>query len=168
MNKLSRFQAIALAFVIAIALAVTAAVAQTTDGGAKGGRHGGFGHQGRHGDFAMMGFSQLDLTDAQKAQLKQIRENHRQSMAPVMQELRAKRQELRAGNQAGAFDEAAATAKLREIAPLEAKLLGERARLHQEMMGVLTAEQKAKLDQLKEQFKSRRAERRANRQEKSN
>ena len=167
MKKLNRFQAIAIAFVLAIAVAVPVAVAQSANDSDKGGRHSHFGGHGGRGGFGMMGFGNLDLSDAQKAQLKQIHENHRQSIAPLMQEIRAKRQEIHQANQSGTFDEALVTQKLREIAPLEAKLMGEQSRIHQEMLSVLTPDQKTKLDQMREQFKSRRGERRAGKGQKS-
>ena len=112
----------------------------------------------------MMGFRQLDLTDAQKAQLKQIHQSHRQALAPVMEQIRAKRQEIRAASEGGTVNEAVVAQKLTEIAPLEAKLVAERARVRQESLNVLTADQKAKLDQMREQAKARWAERRANKQ----
>ena len=107
-------------------------------------------------------FRNLDLTDAQKAQMKQIRESHSQTLRPLMAQIRAKRQEIRQASQGGTFNEALVAQKLSEIAPLEAKLMGEQSRLHQETLAVLTAEQKAKLEQSREQRKSRWAERGAN------
>jgi Spy/CpxP family protein refolding chaperone len=44
------------------------------------------------------------------------------------------------------------------MASLEAKLMGEQYKLHQEMLSVLTAEQKAQLEQSRAQFKTRRGE----------
>lgn len=108
------------------------------------------------------GFRNLDLTDAQKTQMKQIRDNHSQSLRPLMEQIRAKRQEIRQASQGGSVNEALVTQKLNEIAPLEAKMMGERSRVHQEMLSVLTADQKAKLDQSREQRKEKWAERRAN------
>jgi protein CpxP len=159
MSKLSRIQTIAIALVMAIAVAVPIVVAQSTDSGDKRGRHG----QGReHGDMGgMMGFGNLDLTDAQKAQLKQIRENHSQSVRPITEQIRAKRQEIRQTSEGGSFNEALVSQKLAEIAPLEAKLMGEQFRIRQEMLSVLTPEQKTKLEQSREQMKSKWAERRA-------
>ena len=113
----------------------------------------------------MMGFRNLDLSDAQKAQMKQIRESHSQSLRPIMEQIRAKRQEIRQASEGGTFNEALVTQKLTEIAPLEAKLQGEHFRLRQEMISVLTPEQKAKLDQSREQFKSKWAERHTSKQE---
>src|SRR5687768_1122878 len=103
-------------------------------------------------------FGQLNLTEDQKAKIQQIRESFAQRNKPLRQELRAKRQELRQASGGGTFNEALATQKLTEMASLEAKLMGERAKLHKEMLSVLTAEQKAQLEQSKAQFKTRRGE----------
>jgi protein CpxP len=103
-------------------------------------------------------FRQLNLTDDQKAKMKQIRESFAQSNKPLRDQLRAKRQELRQASEGGTFNEALATQKLTEIAPLEAKLMGERHKLHQQMLSVLTTEQKAQLEQSRTQFKARRGQ----------
>jgi protein CpxP len=171
MGKVNRIKAIAGAAVLALAIAVPFAIAQSKDAGGQRQRHGEMREQGRRGGgFGRMGrmggpaFRNLDLTDAQKAQMKSIRESHRQSVQPLMEQIRAKRQEIRQASADGTFNEAVAAQKLSEIAPLEAKLMGERTKLHQEMLSVLTAEQKAKLEQQREQRKSRWAERRGNKQ----
>ncbi|MEN3335860.1 MAG: motif family protein [Blastocatellia bacterium] len=167
MKQLSRIQKLAMACAMVCALAVPVVMAQSSGDDTKGGRQGHFGHRGGHGDFAMMGFRQLDLSDAQKAQLKQIHESHRQAIAPIAEQIKAKRQEIHAASQGGAVNESVITQKLTEIAPLEAKMIAERARIHQESLAVLTADQKAKLDQMREQAKTRWAERRANKQQKN-
>ena len=168
MNK-GRIKTFAIAIISAIALAASIAVAQTvtTNQGTQQGieRHGGRGgHKGqgwggmREGGF----FKQLNLTDDQKAKMKQIRENFAQTNKPLHDQLRAKRQELRQASEGGTFNEALATQKLTEIAPLEAKLMGEQHKLHQEMLSVLTAEQKAQLEQSRAQFKGRHGRMRGN------
>jgi protein CpxP len=164
MGKLSRIQGIALAVALAVAVAVPIALAQTGEpGGQK--RHGQWQERGMRGrGFGGGAFRNLDLTDAQKAQMKQIRESHSESLRSLGTQIRAKRQEMRQANQGGSFNEALVTQKLSEIAPLEAKLKGEQHRIHQEMLSVLTADQKAKLDQSREQFKSKRGEGRSNKQ----
>jgi periplasmic protein CpxP/Spy len=165
MGKRNRFHAIALAAVMALAIAVPFAVAQSQDaGGQKKSRIEGRGH--RMGGDRMAGafFRNLDLTDAQKAQMKQIREAHSQTIRPLMEQVRAKRQEIHQASQSGAFNESLVAQKLTEIAPLEAKLMGEQFKTHQEMLSVLTAEQKAKLEQQREQTKTRWSERKANKQ----
>jgi protein CpxP len=167
MKKFSKIQSIAMAFVMAIAVAVPVAIAQSTGEGDKVKKEHR-GHKGMRGagmrGGRMMGFRNLDLTDAQKAQMKQIRENHRQAIAPLREQIRAKHQEMRQANQGGTFNEALAAQKLAELAPLQAKLQAEQFRLRQEMLSVLTPEQKTKLEQQREQFKTRRNERRANKQ----
>ena len=90
--------------------------------------------------------------------MKQIRESFAERNKPLLEELRAKRQELRQASEGGTFNEALANQKLTEMAGLQAKLMGERFKLHQEMQSVLTADQKAQLDQLKAQFKTRHGE----------
>ncbi|HEV8486179.1 MAG TPA: periplasmic heavy metal sensor [Blastocatellia bacterium] len=164
MSKLSRIQKVAIAAIMAIAVAVPVAIAQSTDAGAKRER-GHWSEQGGRGGRGMMGFRGLDLTDAQKAQMKQIRESHSQTLRPIMEQIHAKRQEIRQASQDGAFNEALVTQKLTEIAPLEAKLQGEQHRIHREMLSVLTADQKAKLEQTRQQLKSKWAERGANKKQ---
>jgi periplasmic protein CpxP/Spy len=166
MNKLSKIQTIALAFVMAVAVAVPIVAAQSTDAGPKREHRGQWGKRGGR-DGGMMGFRNLDLTDAQKAQIKQIRESHSQSIRPIMEQIRAKRQEIHQASEGTSFNEALVSQKLAEIAPLEAKLMGEQFRIHQEMLSVLTPEQKAKLDQTREQMKSKWAERRASKRQKT-
>lgn len=164
MTKTGKIKSFAMSLALAATLAVPFAVAQTTDDAprAKRDRGGRFERHGGRG--GLMGFRNLDLTDAQKEQIKQIHENHRQALAPIREQIRQKRQEMRQASEGGAFNESLVTQKLTEIAPLEAKLMAERHRLHQETMSVLTAEQKTKLEQQREQFKNRFRERRERRQ----
>jgi protein CpxP len=169
MNKSGRFKVLAIATLSAIVLAASIAVAQTVtpnqDNG-QGARPEWRGRRGQHKGHGMRGmraggfFRGLNLTEDQKAKIKTIRQSFAESNKSLREQVRAKRQELRRANEGGTFNEALATQKLTEIAPLEAKLMAERARLHQEMLSVLTAEQKAQLEQAKAQFKTRRAERR--------
>jgi len=164
--KKPSFKTLAIATLSAIALATSIAVAQTVStgqdndkGAHKGWHDGGARGQGRgHGWGGGDAFRQLNLTEDQKAKMKQIRETFAQTNKPLMDQLRAKRQELRQANEGGTFNEALATQKLTEMASLEAKLMGERFKLHQESLSVLTAEQKAQLEQSKAQFKARRGE----------
>jgi protein CpxP len=168
MNKPGRFKTLAIATLSAIALAASIAVAQTVttqdNNQTQGQRREWRGHRGDHKGMRGMRdggfFRGLNLTDDQKAKMKQIRESFAQTNKPLRERLHAKRQELRQASEGGTFNEALATQKLTEMASLEAKLMGERFKLHQEMLSVLTAEQKAQLEQSKAQFKTRRGERR--------
>ena len=123
------------------------------------GRRGGRGGDRDHGFGGMRGdrlFSQLNLTEDQKAKVKQIHESFAERNKPLREQLQAKRQELQQARQGDTFNESLATQKLSEMAALEAKLMGERFKLHQEMLTILTPEQKTQLEQAKAQFKMRR------------
>ncbi|HEX6045012.1 MAG TPA: Spy/CpxP family protein refolding chaperone [Pyrinomonadaceae bacterium] len=173
MNK-GRFKTLAIATLSAIALTTSIAVAQsvtTQQDNGQGARPEWRGRRGDHKGRGMMRgmreggfFKQLNLTDDQKAKLKQIRESAAQANKPLHDQLRAKRQELRQASEGGTFNEALATQKLTEMAALEAKLMGERFQLHQQMLSVLTPEQKTQLEQAQAQRKARRGEMRGRHQ----
>jgi protein CpxP len=163
MSKLGRFKVVAIASISAIALAASIAVAQTVTNQNNGqARPGWGGHRGDHKGPGMEGmrdggmFKQLNLTEDQKAKIKQLHESFAQTNKPLMEQLHAKRQELRQASEGGTFNEALATQKLTEIAPLEAKMMAAHAKLHEDTLSVLTAEQKAQLEQARAQFKSHR------------
>ena len=165
MKKFANFKMLALVSLSSIVLVASVAFAQTattTQGDqnkargewrGRGGR--GEGREGDHrGGFGGGGmFAKLNLTDAQKASMKQIRESFGDRTKSLREQLRAKRQELRQANQGDTFNEALATQKLTESAGLQAKLMGEEFKLRQEMLAVLTPEQKTQLDQMRQQFK---------------
>jgi periplasmic protein CpxP/Spy len=164
-GKISSVAALSLSAVLG--LGSIALLAQTSPGDgqqqtAKHGKRDKKGKSGRHHERGMM-FGKLNLSEDQKNQLKQLRQASRESSKPVMEQLRAKRQELRQAEKGGTFDEALATQKLTDMASLQAKMMAERARLRQAMMAVLTPEQKTQLEQSRAEFKAKRAERRGNR-----
>jgi len=183
MKKLGKIQTFAVAGLSALALATPLALAQTggTDqgqttraerregkgerGGRRHGRHGGK-RGGR--DFGVRGLRGVELSDAQKAQLKQLREGFKERTKPVREQLRARRQELRQAQSGGTFNESLAAQKLTETAGLKAKLMAERHRLQQESLSILTAEQKAQLEQRRQQREQRRAQRQQQRQTRRN
>lgn len=163
MKRLGKFKLLAIGSLSAIVLVASIAVAQSVQTGQtnqQGPRREWRGRGMKHGDHRGGAFERLNLTDDQKAKMKQIRESFAERNKDLMADLKAKRQELRQAEQGGTFNEALATQKLTEIAGLQAKLMGERFKLHQEMQTVLTAEQKAQLEQMKSRFKDRRGGRR--------
>lgn len=173
MNKFGKFKTLTIASLSAVALTGSIALAQTVGSGqtqdttsAEQGqkRHGmGFGRRGgrQMGHMGMRGgmFRGITLTEDQKTQVKQIHDGFRERTQSLRQELRTKRQELRQSSEGGTFNEALATQKLQETAALQARLMGERFKLHQELQSVLTAEQKAQLEQKRAEFKARRGQR---------
>ena len=110
-----------------------------------------------------MMFRGLELTDAQKASLKQIRQSFGERTKSLREQLHAKRQELRQAESGGSFNEALAAQKLAELAPIQAKLMAEQARMRQESLAVLTPEQKTQMEQRRAEFKAKREQWKARR-----
>jgi len=165
MKKLGKIKTLTIASLAALALAVPIVLAETTGANqdskqlTRGERHGrGEGWGGRGGHDGML--KGINLTDDQKARMKQISQSFHERTQSLRQELRAKRQELRQASDGDTFNEALATQKLTEAASLEAKLMGEHFKMRQEMLSVLTPEQKTQLEQKRAEFKAKWAERR--------
>ena len=105
----------------------------------------------------------IELTDAQKASMKQLREAFGERTKSLREQLRAKRQELRQAESGTTFNEAVATQKLTEAAGLQARLMAEEFKLRQDSLALLTPEQKTQLEQRKQQFEQRRQQWKAQR-----
>ncbi len=179
MNKLGKLKTLTIVSLSAVALAVPIALAQSTGStqdnqqvtrGERRGGHDkngkGWDREGRGGDFGRGGrgmhggmFRGIELTEDQKTRMKQISDSFRERTQSLHEQLRAKRQELHQSSEGGTFNEALATQKLTETAGLQAKLMGERFKMHQEMQSVLTAEQKTQLEQKRAESKAKRGER---------
>ena len=121
-------------------------------------------HGGRRGGPGGMLLKGINLTDAQKEQMRQISERYRATF-------RAQRQahpvERRGGFDAlkgGTFDEAAVRAAAQARANAQVEMEVQRAHMMFEMYNVLTPEQKAQLAAERQQREQRRQERRTRRQ----
>jgi protein CpxP len=163
LKRMTRLMSFALPAVMAFTLAMPAFTQSTDKGGQpqEPGKQSFGGFHGRHGRGGGDGFERLNLTEAQRTQMKQIRESYRERTQSLHQELRDKKQGLRQANQGETFNEALATQVLTESAALEAKLMGERFKMRQEMMALLTPEQKSQLEQRREQHRMKQAERKS-------
>ncbi|MFL6256664.1 MAG: Spy/CpxP family protein refolding chaperone [Pyrinomonadaceae bacterium] len=178
MKKLGKIQKLAVAGLSALALATPVALAQTAGneqgqtaraerqgkgehGGRQGRRGGGeFGGE-RGGHFG--GLRGVELTDAQKASLKQLRQSFAERTKSLREQLRAKHEELRQAESGTTFNEALATQKLTEAAGLQAKLMAEEFKLRQDSLALLTPEQKTQIEQRRQQFEQRREQWKAQR-----
>lgn len=118
--------------------------------GRGGGRRGGFGPFGRFG-------AELNLSDAQIEQMRQIQERYRATFQAQRQN---RVQERRAFDPlaGGAFDEAAIRAAAQERADAQVEREVAQARMTYEMYNVLTPEQKAQLQAARQQREQRRQE----------
>jgi protein CpxP len=181
MMKFSRIKMLTIVSLSSIVLVASVAFAQTAGttqdnkeksrgewrGKGKGRGHGDGFRGGRGGLGGGRMFRQLNLTEDQKARMTQIRQGFGERTKTLREQLRAKHQELRQAQSGGTFNEALATQKLSEEAVLKARLMGEQHKLQQEMLTVLTAEQRTQMEQLREQFKNKRGEFKRNRGERN-
>jgi protein CpxP len=153
--------------VASVAFAQTAASTQDNKEKARGEWRGQGKRGGHRGGFGGGMFHNLNLTDDQKARMKQIRESFDERTKSLREQLRANRQELRKASEGGTFNETLATQVLTQEAGLKAKMMGEQFKLRQEMLTVLTPEQRTQMEQMREQFKAKRAEFKAKRGERN-
>ena len=143
---------------LAAALMMTAAAfAQHGPGGPRG--HRGHGGPGRHGGpgHAVGHLSRvLDLTDAQKAQIKQLEDGFQERTKSLHEQLRnVGHGDPLTAVASGTFDEAAVRAAAQARANLHVELEVAHARFFSQVYAVLTAEQKAKLAELRQQMRER-------------
>lgn len=108
-------------------------------------------HRGAHG---MVG--NLDLTDAQKEQIRAIRAKYRTQFEQLKERSRPDVEAARAARQAG--DTAAARAAMERARGQGTAVAALRQQEHAEIRAVLTAEQRTKLDARHAQLKERRAQ----------
>ena len=127
-------------------------------GKGRGGMRGGGGMGGRF-------FEKLNLTDAQREQMKQIAARYHESFKAQRQQGPGRRGDggFDAFN-GGTFNEVAVRAAAQARANARVEMEVARARMMSEMYNVLTAEQKAQLAAARQEREQKRQERRANRQ----
>ena len=123
--------------------------------GSRGGRGDAFGPGG-----VGIPLRQLNLTDAQRTQLEQIREQHRADMQSAMQKLVAARQAQRTAIETVPADEAKITSLTQDLTQYEVDVAIQTARLNTAVWGVLTEAQRAELTKLRTERQSRAEERR--------
>lgn len=132
-----------------LALAVPFAT-QARPGGMEGcghhamaGKHGTFGKHARfmHG---------LDLTEAQRDEIFEVRHAAAPTLRDKGKQVHEARQALREVSKGEAFDEAKVRAASERVAKAQADVMVERLRVKQQVLAVLTPEQRTKLDQAKE------------------
>jgi Spy/CpxP family protein refolding chaperone len=125
--------------------------------GPEGGPHKGWGGPG-HG----MGLAlhELNLTDAQKAQVKQIMQANHGNMKTLMTQMEQNRAALLAASANGAYDAGKIQALAAQAGQLHAAMVANHEALqHQIYTQVLTADQQAKAEQLRTEQINRSNER---------
>ena len=123
---------------------------------APSGRHDGFGGPGRGrggpggpgGLLAGLPLRELNLTDAQREQVRQIVESRQQETRAIGERAMAAREALRTATTSPSFDEGLVRAKAAEVAAIDADMAVARARIFADVFQILTPEQQAKVKEL--------------------
>jgi protein CpxP len=100
----------------------------------------------------------LDLTDAQREQVKAIMASHREEQQAERSRMMTARKALHDAIAADAFDEGAIRAAAGAVAALEADAAVQQARIHAEVFAILTPEQVKKAKALRTEMDSRMKE----------
>jgi periplasmic protein CpxP/Spy len=145
----------ALALAVGLMLSVVGFARQEERQGPPAGGHGRGGPGGRGGGLGPLE-RELNLTDAQKAQIKQIKDSFRESTKGLHEQLFKQGGGPFDGLKDGAFDEAAARSAAQARANIQVELDVAHARMMSQIYALLTPEQKAKIAELRQQFKERR------------
>jgi Spy/CpxP family protein refolding chaperone len=158
---MTRFRKFTLSAVI-VALVGSGAAALYAQGAARGRGAGPFGPGGSGGRGFAAGFAlgQLDLSDTQKQQIRDITKRHRDQTQPVVQRLQQAMEAQRAAIEAIPVNEPVVRSAAQDVAAAQADMAVEQARLHSDIFAVLTVEQQEKAKQLEAQAQARAQERR--------
>lgn len=116
----------------------------------------GFGHH--HGWMLKSMAKQLNLTDAQQTQIKDIMSAERTKMKPLMQQMR-QNQQAQDATANGTFDENQARTFATKQAQIMTDLMVEKQRMRSQVYAVLTPEQRQKAQQLMQERQQHRQER---------
>jgi periplasmic protein CpxP/Spy len=113
-------------------------------------------HGHEFGMFHMVGFyaKNLDLTDAQKAQMKEIIEKERPTIEPLMKQSHQIEQQLHQYEE-GTYTESKVRPLATQQSKVELELTVQRTRIHNELYQVLTADQQAKLKEIEAEHQAR-------------
>ena len=104
-----------------------------------------------HGSHAMLGglmLDQLNLTDAQRDQVKNIVDSHRTDLQALGERLGTARRSLESAVSADVTDEAAIRARAGDVAAVDADMAVMRARIRSQVLQILTSEQQTTLKNL--------------------
>ncbi len=128
-------------------------------GGGGPGRGGPMGPDGPLAMLRMLG-PRLNFTDAQKEQVKNIADSHRDEWKALGDRARTAREALHAAITAESVDEGLIRQRSADVAAIEADLAVAQARTHAEVFQILTAEQKEQLKTFEAEAKNRMEQRR--------
>jgi len=122
--------------------------AQGKRGGPDGFGGPGRGRGGPGGPLAGLPLRELNLTDAQREQVRQIVDSRQQETRAIGERAMAAHEALRAATTSPSFDEGLVRAKAAEVAAVDADMAVARARIFADVFQILTPEQQAKAKEL--------------------
>jgi Spy/CpxP family protein refolding chaperone len=151
---------------VALAMVAGAAPALADMQEGPGGRRlGRMGPRGGGAPARMLGLRQLDLTEAQRDQIRGIMQEQQKEFAPVRDRLRDARAKVRGAETATEFNESALRSAMSELAEAQADAAVLRAKVREKVWSLLTDEQKAKAQSLRAEREQRMQQRRQRMQE---
>ena len=103
-----------------------------------------------HGRFFQRVAQRLNLTDDQKKQIQTVLRSEKDTLKPMLAQLRTARQNLRATIQAGDANETTVRAASAKVAAAEADLAVERMKIYGKIAPILTEEQRRQLSEFKQ------------------
>jgi periplasmic protein CpxP/Spy len=148
-----RTKTVIVAASIAAALLGVGAAAAPAHRDPRGDRFGGFGFG--FGGGMVRALSSLDLTDDQKTQIKAILKDEEPKLEPLVNEVVLSKKALFEAVHSRTFDEKAVRAAASDSARASADLAVERARIVSRFRGLLTDEQQARLETIRQRFEDR-------------
>jgi len=129
---------------LAVTLGGAIAKSQTADATTPQPTHG---HAWGRGHMMGFPFKQLDLTDAQRAQVKEVMQKEHATMKPLMQQVHTMQQQLKQYSE-GTYDEAKVQALVTQQSQTLVQLKVQETRIHSEVYQLLTSDQQAKLKEI--------------------
>jgi Spy/CpxP family protein refolding chaperone len=159
-----------IAAVLAVTLLAGAAASVTAqppagEPGQRMGRGPGGGGMGGPGRLGFPGLRQLDLTEAQREQVRNIHQSHREEGRQIAERTRAAQRELNLASEGTVVNESDIRTKANALAAAIADGTIHRAKVNAEIYNVLTAEQQQKLRELRTQMQERMKNRAQQRQQ---
>ena len=125
------------------------------------GRGPGFGPGlGRGGPQAGLALGILDLTDAQREQVRQLTQQHREQTRALVERAHAAEEVQRQAMDAPSFNEQQVRAATQALAEAQTDLAVQQARLRSDIYALLTPEQQQRLQQMRAEREGREQERR--------
>ena len=145
---------------MAAVLTLTTSLAIAAPHGDRGGKHGRHGKRG--GEFGARFAEKLNLSDAQKQQIRDLQTSFRESNKAFFEQANDTRRQMKEAREAGdqaRLDSLKATAKSQHE-----RMKQVRQEQHQRVLALLTPEQRTQFEAMKAEREARRGERRGNKQ----